>query len=105
MQNDPWVELHVCFKRSYDEVLKHHHTFVVRSLAIVRHLVLLAILPDVWGARSVRLPLAFDWFRSPSGRLLTVEILLLASRKEGTRRRLVSSSQSGWVGLIPSSTA
>jgi len=35
MQNDPSVELHVCFKRSYDEVLKHHHTFIVRSLAIV----------------------------------------------------------------------
>ncbi|KAF9224213.1 glycolipid transfer protein [Gyrodon lividus] len=35
MQNDPSVELHVCFKRSYDEVLKHHHTFVVRSLAVV----------------------------------------------------------------------
>lgn len=41
MQNDPCVELHVCFKRSYDEVLKHHHTFIVRSLAIVRHLALL----------------------------------------------------------------
>lgn len=39
MQNDPSVELHVCFKRSYDEVLRHHHTFVVRSLAIVCHLV------------------------------------------------------------------
>ncbi|KAF9232451.1 glycolipid transfer protein domain-containing protein [Melanogaster broomeanus] len=35
MQNNPSVELHVCFKRSYDEVLKHHHTFVVRSLAVV----------------------------------------------------------------------
>ncbi|KAI9571980.1 glycolipid transfer protein domain-containing protein [Boletus coccyginus] len=35
MQNDPSVELHVCFKRSYDEVLGRHHTFFVRSLAIV----------------------------------------------------------------------
>ncbi|KAH7891024.1 glycolipid transfer protein domain-containing protein [Phlebopus sp. FC_14] len=35
MQNDPSIELHACFKRSYDEVLKHHHTFVVRSLAVV----------------------------------------------------------------------
>ncbi|OJA14717.1 hypothetical protein AZE42_04369 [Rhizopogon vesiculosus] len=35
MQNDPSVELHVCFKRSYDEVLRHHHTFFVRSLAAV----------------------------------------------------------------------
>ncbi|KAF8553014.1 glycolipid transfer protein [Imleria badia] len=35
MQNDPSVELHVCFKRSYDEVLSHHHTFIVRSLAVV----------------------------------------------------------------------
>ncbi|KAG9313265.1 hypothetical protein JVU11DRAFT_6730 [Chiua virens] len=40
MQNDPSVELHVCFKRSYDEVLKHHHTFIVRSLAIVRQFLL-----------------------------------------------------------------
>ncbi|KAG1774344.1 glycolipid transfer protein domain-containing protein [Suillus placidus] len=35
MQNDPSMELHVCFKRSYDEVLRHHHTFFVRSLAAV----------------------------------------------------------------------
>jgi len=35
MQNDPCTELHVCFKRSYDEVLRHHHTFVVRSLATI----------------------------------------------------------------------
>ncbi|KAG2141825.1 glycolipid transfer protein domain-containing protein [Suillus clintonianus] len=35
MQNEPSIELHVCFKRSYDEVLKHHHTFFVRSLAAV----------------------------------------------------------------------
>ncbi|KIK95066.1 hypothetical protein PAXRUDRAFT_827369 [Paxillus rubicundulus Ve08.2h10] len=35
MVNDSSIELHVCFKRSYDEVLKHHHTFVVRSLAVV----------------------------------------------------------------------
>lgn len=40
MQNDPSVELHVCFKRSYDEVLRYHHTFVVRSLAVVRHFIL-----------------------------------------------------------------
>jgi len=33
MQKDPSVELHVCFKRSYDEVLGRHHSFVVRSLA------------------------------------------------------------------------
>ncbi|KAH7909941.1 glycolipid transfer protein domain-containing protein [Hygrophoropsis aurantiaca] len=35
MQKDPSIELHACFKRSYDEVLRHHHTFVVRSLAFV----------------------------------------------------------------------
>lgn len=35
MQKDPSIELHVCFKRSYDEVLRHHHTFFVRSLAAV----------------------------------------------------------------------
>lgn len=37
MQDDTAVELHVCFKRSYDEVLSHHHTFIVRSLSAVRH--------------------------------------------------------------------
>lgn len=41
MQQDPSAELHVCFKRSYDEVLRHHHTFVVRSLASVGYLCLL----------------------------------------------------------------
>ncbi|KAN0088338.1 Glycolipid transfer domain containing protein [Tylopilus felleus] len=35
MQNDSSIELHVCFKRSYDEVLRYHHTFIVRSLAVV----------------------------------------------------------------------
>ncbi|KAL4061909.1 glycolipid transfer protein domain-containing protein [Scleroderma yunnanense] len=35
MQDDPSAELHVCFKRSYDQVLRHHHTFFVRSLAAV----------------------------------------------------------------------
>ncbi|KAI1790220.1 glycolipid transfer protein [Ganoderma leucocontextum] len=32
MQQDKDVELHVCFRRSYDVILKHHHTFVIRSL-------------------------------------------------------------------------
>ncbi|KAF8631825.1 hypothetical protein AX15_002193 [Amanita polypyramis BW_CC] len=32
MQKDVSVELHVCFRRSYDEILRHHHSFVVRSL-------------------------------------------------------------------------
>ncbi|KAF9819339.1 hypothetical protein IEO21_02227 [Rhodonia placenta] len=31
MQNDKSSELHVCFKRSYDTVLRHHHTFIIRS--------------------------------------------------------------------------
>ncbi|EGN96942.1 hypothetical protein SERLA73DRAFT_140796 [Serpula lacrymans var. lacrymans S7.3] len=35
MQNDPSIELHVCFKRSYDEVLRHHHSFLIRSIASV----------------------------------------------------------------------
>jgi len=34
-QNDKGSELHACFKRSYDEVLRHHHTFVVRSIVSV----------------------------------------------------------------------
>jgi hypothetical protein len=82
MQNDPSVELHVCFKRSYDEVLSHHHTFIVRSLAVVRHFFPL----DFRCAWSVGLPVAVRWCRSPLGRFLTAEISLLASRKEGTGR-------------------
>ncbi|ESK88848.1 het-c2 protein [Moniliophthora roreri MCA 2997] len=35
MQADRSSELHVCFKRSYDAVLKHHHSFVVRSVVSV----------------------------------------------------------------------
>ncbi|KAJ7176172.1 glycolipid transfer protein domain-containing protein [Mycena crocata] len=31
-QSDPQCALHVCFRRAYDVVLKHHHTFVVRSV-------------------------------------------------------------------------
>ncbi|OBZ73751.1 putative protein PLEKHA9 [Grifola frondosa] len=35
MQNDKSCELHVCFKRSYDANLRHHHTFIVRSVVSV----------------------------------------------------------------------
>ncbi|KAI0685889.1 glycolipid transfer protein [Cytidiella melzeri] len=35
MQQDKNVELHVCFRRSYDAVLKHHHSFIVRSVVTV----------------------------------------------------------------------
>ncbi|KAJ7628987.1 glycolipid transfer protein domain-containing protein [Roridomyces roridus] len=31
MQAEPQCTLPVCFRRSYDVVLRHHHTFVVRS--------------------------------------------------------------------------
>ncbi|KAJ7652296.1 glycolipid transfer protein domain-containing protein [Mycena rosella] len=31
-QTEPTSALHVCFRRAYDVVLKHHHTFVVRSV-------------------------------------------------------------------------
>lgn len=36
MQSDKSTELHVCFRRSYDVVLKHHHTFIIRSAVAVR---------------------------------------------------------------------
>lgn len=36
MQADREAELHVCFKRSYDAVLKHQHSFIVRSVVTVR---------------------------------------------------------------------
>lgn len=26
----------MCFRRSYDEILRHHHSFVVRSVVMVR---------------------------------------------------------------------
>ncbi|KAI0923669.1 hypothetical protein AcW1_006563 [Taiwanofungus camphoratus] len=35
MQSDRASELHVCFKRSYDANLKHHHTFIIRSAVSV----------------------------------------------------------------------
>ena len=39
-QNDKSAELHVCFKRSYDAVLKHHHTFLIRSVVYVSTIIL-----------------------------------------------------------------
>ncbi|KAH9951095.1 glycolipid transfer protein, partial [Amylocystis lapponica] len=35
MQQDTSAELHVCFKRSYDDNLRHHHTFIIRSAVTV----------------------------------------------------------------------
>ncbi|KAI0820268.1 glycolipid transfer protein [Trametes gibbosa] len=35
MQEDRDAELHACFKRSYDANLKHHHSFIVRSVVSV----------------------------------------------------------------------
>ncbi|KAG6812792.1 hypothetical protein H0H92_000424 [Tricholoma furcatifolium] len=35
MQSDPSAELHVCFKQSYDKVLRHHHSFIIRSVVSV----------------------------------------------------------------------
>ncbi|KAM5534518.1 hypothetical protein V8D89_011850 [Ganoderma adspersum] len=32
MREDKNAELHVCFRRSYDVILKHHHTFIIRAL-------------------------------------------------------------------------
>ncbi|KAJ6535431.1 glycolipid transfer protein domain-containing protein [Mycena capillaripes] len=34
-QNEPTCALHVCFRRAYDVVLRHHHTFVVRSVVTI----------------------------------------------------------------------
>ena len=38
MQADPHADLHLCFKRSYDDILKHQHSFVVRSVVTVSSL-------------------------------------------------------------------
>ncbi|KAF8656074.1 hypothetical protein AX16_002774 [Volvariella volvacea WC 439] len=35
MQQNPNLELHHCFKRSYDVVLKHHHTIFIRGIVAV----------------------------------------------------------------------
>ncbi|KAG6836203.1 hypothetical protein H0H93_010358 [Arthromyces matolae] len=35
MQSDTSAELHVCFKRSYDTVLRHHHSFIIRSVVSI----------------------------------------------------------------------
>ncbi|KAI5893107.1 glycolipid transfer protein [Schizophyllum commune H4-8] len=35
MQSDRSSELHVCFKRSYDVVLRKHHNFIIRSAVSV----------------------------------------------------------------------
>ena len=35
MQNDTNSEVHTCFKKSYDEVLGHHHSFIIRSVVSV----------------------------------------------------------------------
>ena len=35
-QRDEKAELHVCFRRAYDKVLKHDHSFVIRSVVTVR---------------------------------------------------------------------
>ncbi|KAF5372314.1 hypothetical protein D9615_009229 [Tricholomella constricta] len=35
MQSDTSSELHICFKRSYDTVLRHHHSFIIRSVVLV----------------------------------------------------------------------
>ncbi|KAF8902156.1 glycolipid transfer protein [Mucidula mucida] len=35
MQAHPARDLYVCFKASYDSVLKHHHSFVIRSVVYV----------------------------------------------------------------------
>ncbi|KAG5636203.1 hypothetical protein H0H81_008785 [Sphagnurus paluster] len=32
MQSDTSAELYACFKRSYDVVLSHHHSFIIRSV-------------------------------------------------------------------------
>ncbi|ETW78534.1 hypothetical protein HETIRDRAFT_323721 [Heterobasidion irregulare TC 32-1] len=34
-QADPAAELHTCFRRAYDLVLRHHHTFLVRSVVAI----------------------------------------------------------------------
>jgi hypothetical protein len=45
MQSDHSSELHVCFKSSYDEVLRHHHSFIIRSVVSVSGSLLFALFP------------------------------------------------------------
>jgi hypothetical protein len=79
MQNDPSIELHVCFKRSYDEVLRRHHTFFVRSLAAVRQL-----LASLW--RPPDHLWCFEKLRLLFGRRRIAMTFMLVSRKGSPRK-------------------
>ncbi|KIY53549.1 glycolipid transfer protein [Fistulina hepatica ATCC 64428] len=35
MQEDRHCDLHICFKRSYDAVLRHHHNFAIRAVVAI----------------------------------------------------------------------
>ncbi|KAI6113341.1 glycolipid transfer protein domain-containing protein [Pisolithus croceorrhizus] len=107
MQNEPSSELHVCFKHSYDEVLRRHHSFVVRSLAAVCHTSngFFRISPMLGLKGSL---ITIDvlnnmlLFRSQSAQFHTAETSLLASHKVATGRSLIQSSEDGLLGWMSS---
>ena len=57
-QEDRDAELRVCFKRAYDVVLRHHHSFVIRSVVSVSDPHgFIPVLPSPWlTATGPRLP-------------------------------------------------
>ena len=81
MHDHPELDLHVCFKQAYDQVLRHHHPLVVRSLVAVR---LLSPPPT---------PLIL--LRSPSALLLPATTFACASPREQTSPSSTSPSPSG----------
>jgi len=56
VQDDRSAELRVCFKRAYDIVLRHHHSFVVRSVVSVSD-----VAPTWFPAISPRTTLLFPF--------------------------------------------
>ena len=83
MHDHPELDLHVCFKRAYDQVLRHHHPLVVRSLVAVRLL-------------SFTLPSApLILLRSPFALLLPATTFACASPREQTSPSSTSPSPNG----------
>ena len=90
MQDDPDAELHVCFRRSYDTILKHHHSFIIRSVVTVRCTQPACALTPALTA-AVHRPC-----RSPSEPYLIETTSTAVSRREHPRRSSIWNSPSGW---------
>jgi len=86
MQQHPELELHVCFKRAYDDVLKQHHSAFVRTLVAV----------SVARAGPPERCMIFDRWRSGPHRAATSSTVGLGRGGRWTRRW--ASGLQGWRG-------